>query len=47
MERLWELSNRLGFTSVVDVNRLPAPRWTLEKALSEPLFSDDDEPLEL
>lgn len=47
VERLWELSNRLGFTSVVDVNRLPAPRWTLEKALSEPLFSDDDEPLEL
>jgi len=41
------LSNRLDFTSVVDVNWLPAPRWTLEKALNKTLFSDDDEPLEL
>lgn len=47
VERLWELSNRLDFTSMVDVNRLLAPCWTLEKALSKPLFSDDYEPFEL
>ncbi len=47
VERLWELSQRLDFTSMKDVNRLLAPGWTLEKAMRAPLFSDDDEPFEL
>jgi len=47
VERLWELSNILVRTSLVDVNRLLAPCWTLEKALAAPLFTDQDEPFEL
>lgn len=47
VERLWELSQRLDFTSMKDVNRLLAPGWTLEKAMSAPLFRDEDEPFEL
>jgi hypothetical protein len=47
VERLWELSNILVRTSLVDVNHLLAPCWTLEKALAAPLFCDDDEPFEL
>ena len=47
VERLWELSNVLIRTSLVDVNRLLAPCWTLEKALAAPLFTDADEPFEL
>ena len=47
VERLWELSSILVRTSLVDVNRLLAPCWTIEKALAEPLFTDDDEPFEL
>ena len=47
VERLWELSNVSVMTSLVDVNRLLAPCWTLEKALSEPFFNDDYEPFEL
>jgi hypothetical protein len=47
VERLWELSNRLDFTSMKDLNRLLAPCWTMEKAMSAPLFSDDDEPFAL
>jgi hypothetical protein len=45
--KLWELSSILVRTSLVDVNRLLAPCWTLEKALAAPLFTDDDEPFEL
>ena len=45
--RLWELSNVNVTTSLVDVNRLVAPGWTMEKAMAAPLFSDDDEPFEL
>ncbi len=47
VQRLWELSNRLDFTSLADANRLLDPFWTLEKAKAQPLFSDDDEPFEL
>lgn len=47
VERLWELSNVLVKTSLVDVNRLLAPCWTLEKALAAPFFTDEDEPFEL
>jgi len=47
IEKLWDLSNVLVKTSLVDVNRLLAPGWTLEKALAEPYFSDEDEPFEL
>ena len=47
VEKLWELSNVLVKTSLVDVNRLLAPCWTLEKALEAPFFTDDDEPFEL
>ena len=47
VERLWELSNILIRTSLVDVNRLLAPCWTLEKALVAPLFTDNDKPFEL
>ena len=47
VKRLWELSNILVRTSLVDVNRLLAPCWTLEKALAAPLFTDQDEPFEL
>lgn len=47
VEKLWELSNVLITTSLVDVNRLLAPCWTLEKALDAPLFTDQDEPFEL
>lgn len=47
VEKLWELSNVLIKTSLVDVNRLLAPCWTLEKALEAPFFTNDDEPFEL
>lgn len=47
VKRLWELSNILVRTSLIDVNRLLAPCWTLEKALAAPLFTDQDEPFEL
>ena len=47
VEKLWELSNVLIKTSLVDVNRLLAPCWTLEKALEAPFFTDEDEPFEL
>jgi len=47
IKKLGELSNRLSKTSLVDVNRLLAPCWTMEKAMSAPLFSRDDEPFEL
>lgn len=46
-EKLWELSRRLDFTSMKDVNRLVDPYWTMEKAMEAPLFTDDDEPFEL
>ena len=42
-----QLSNVLIKTSLVDVNRLLAPCWTLAKALEAPLFTDEDEPFEL
>lgn len=45
VERLWELSNRLDFTSLEDANRLLDPFWTLEKAKAQLLFDDNDEPL--
>ena len=44
---LWKLSNRLDVTPMTDVNRLVDPRWTLERALQAPFFSDRDEPFEL
>ena len=47
VEKLWELSNVLIKTSLVDVNRLLAPCWTLEKALEAPFFTNEDEPFEL
>lgn len=47
VKRLWELSNILVRTLLIDVNRLLAPCWTLEKALAAPLFTDQDEPFEL
>lgn len=47
VDKLWELSNRLVVTSLVDANRLRDPFWTMEKAMSAPLFCDDDEPFEL
>lgn len=47
VEKLWELSNRMVTTSLADVNSLLDPFWTLEKAISKPFFSDEDEPFEL
>jgi hypothetical protein len=47
VEKLWELSRRLVYTSPKDANRLRDPYWTMEKAMAAPLFTDDDEPFEL
>lgn len=47
VERLWELSNVQVRTPLWDCNRLLAPGWTMEKAMSAPLFCDDDEPFYL